>query len=214
MAPAAQRAGRRRWRAAAALALALALGAAAGACGPAWRPGLHARPWAPATGGPQTVRAGRAGRRAVATENTASQQVLDALEEFEGDWNAPFELLDLDDVEASKKDIRAAFRNIARKEHPDVSDRPDAEERFRRISLAYELLLDDGGRSMLLEAMERKVEDLDELEDSTVPLDEGMEAWDDRWVEDEFTGVFRAGFLAILIPTTLWLIWWFAFDHD
>ncbi|CAE7470611.1 unnamed protein product [Symbiodinium microadriaticum] len=33
---------------------------------------------------------------------------------------------------------------------------------FRRISLAYELLIDDGGRAMLLEALERDADDLEE----------------------------------------------------
>lgn len=82
----------------------------------------------------------------------ATQTVLDALKEFDGKFEEPFELLGLDDPECPKPEIRAAFRKVARVEHPDVSDKEDAEERFRRISLAYELLIDDGGRAMLLEA--------------------------------------------------------------
>jgi molecular chaperone DnaJ len=41
---------------------------------------------------------------------------------------------------ASEKDIKSAFRRLARDLHPDVSDRPDAEERFREAAEAYEVL--------------------------------------------------------------------------
>ena len=32
---------------------------------------------------------------------------------------------------ASEQDIKSAFRRLARELHPDVSEAPDAEERFR-----------------------------------------------------------------------------------
>ena len=95
----------------------------------------------------------------------ATQTVLDALKEFDGKFEEPFELLGLDDPECPKPEIRAAFRKVARVEHPDVSDKEDAEERFRRISLAYELLIDDGGRAMLLEAGGFWVLEVDGLRD-------------------------------------------------
>lgn len=41
---------------------------------------------------------------------------------------------------ASEKDIKTAFRQKARKYHPDVSDAPDAEEQFKKIAAAYEVL--------------------------------------------------------------------------
>ena len=41
---------------------------------------------------------------------------------------------------ASEKDIKSAFRRLARELHPDVSDEPDAEERFREAAEAYEVL--------------------------------------------------------------------------
>jgi molecular chaperone DnaJ len=42
--------------------------------------------------------------------------------------------------EASEGDIKRAFRQLARELHPDVSDAPDAEERFREVVEAYEVL--------------------------------------------------------------------------
>jgi molecular chaperone DnaJ len=41
---------------------------------------------------------------------------------------------------ASDADIKSAFRRLARELHPDVSEAPDAGERFREIAEAYEVL--------------------------------------------------------------------------
>jgi molecular chaperone DnaJ len=41
---------------------------------------------------------------------------------------------------ASDQEIKKAFRRLARELHPDVSDHPDAEHRFREVSEAYEVL--------------------------------------------------------------------------
>ena len=41
---------------------------------------------------------------------------------------------------ASDGDIKKAFRRLARELHPDVSEAPDAEDRFREIVEAYEVL--------------------------------------------------------------------------
>ncbi|MBN1680550.1 MAG: molecular chaperone DnaJ [Anaerolineae bacterium] len=48
---------------------------------------------------------------------------------------------------ASKNDIKQAFRRLARQYHPDVSDAPDAEERFKAINEAYTVLSDDDKRA-------------------------------------------------------------------
>lgn len=44
--------------------------------------------------------------------------------------------------EATSQDIKRAHRKLARKYHPDVSELPDAEERFKEIQEAYEVLKD------------------------------------------------------------------------
>src|SRR5512140_2053854 len=42
--------------------------------------------------------------------------------------------------DATESDIKRAFRRLARELHPDVSEAPDAEERFREVVEAYEVL--------------------------------------------------------------------------
>lgn len=43
---------------------------------------------------------------------------------------------------ATQDEIKKAFRLLARKYHPDVSKEPDAEERFKEVNEAYEVLKD------------------------------------------------------------------------
>jgi molecular chaperone DnaJ len=42
--------------------------------------------------------------------------------------------------DATEADVKKAFRRLARELHPDVSDAPDAQERFREVVEAYEVL--------------------------------------------------------------------------
>src|SRR5690242_4199959 len=44
--------------------------------------------------------------------------------------------------EASETEVKKAFRRLARELHPDVSQAPDAEERFKEAAEAYEVLSD------------------------------------------------------------------------
>lgn len=48
---------------------------------------------------------------------------------------------------ASAEEIRAAYRNLVRKLHPDVNKEPDAEVRFKAVQEAYDVLSDDGKRA-------------------------------------------------------------------
>jgi molecular chaperone DnaJ len=48
---------------------------------------------------------------------------------------------------ASKQDIKKAFRQLARQYHPDVSNDNNADERFKEINEAYEVLNDDQKRA-------------------------------------------------------------------
>jgi molecular chaperone DnaJ len=50
--------------------------------------------------------------------------------------------------DASEADIKKAFRRLARQLHPDVSDDPNAEERFREVSEAYEVLANSETRQL------------------------------------------------------------------
>jgi curved DNA-binding protein len=47
---------------------------------------------------------------------------------------------------ASQEAIHAAYRKLARKYHPDLNKNPEAEERFKRIGEAYEVLRDPDKR--------------------------------------------------------------------
>lgn len=58
-----------------------------------------------------------------------------------------YELLELP-RNATEADVKKAFRQLARKVHPDVSDEPDAEERFKELVEAYEVLSDSEKRQV------------------------------------------------------------------
>jgi len=49
---------------------------------------------------------------------------------------------------SQKDEIKGAFRKKARELHPDVNKAPDAEEKFKELGKAYEVLMDDEKRSM------------------------------------------------------------------
>ncbi len=49
---------------------------------------------------------------------------------------------------ATREEIKRAFRRLARQYHPDVNKSPDAEEKFKAINEAYEVLSDDEKRAI------------------------------------------------------------------
>lgn len=57
-----------------------------------------------------------------------------------------YEVLGID-RNATKEEIKKAYRKLARKYHPDVSKEPDAEEKFKEVKEAYEVLSDDQKRA-------------------------------------------------------------------
>ena len=58
-----------------------------------------------------------------------------------------YEILEID-KNATKEDIKSAFRKMARKYHPDINKEPGAEEKFKEIGKAYETLMDDDKRAL------------------------------------------------------------------
>jgi molecular chaperone DnaJ len=50
--------------------------------------------------------------------------------------------------DADEGQIKKAFRKLARELHPDVSEAPDAEERFREVTEAYEVLSNSETRAL------------------------------------------------------------------
>ena len=57
-----------------------------------------------------------------------------------------YEILGID-RNATKDEIKSAFRKMARKWHPDVNKAPEAEAKFKELGKAYETLMDDDKRA-------------------------------------------------------------------
>ena len=51
------------------------------------------------------------------------------------------------DKSADEKDLKNAFRSLARKYHPDRSTEDDAEDKFKEIQEAYAVLSDEEKRA-------------------------------------------------------------------
>ncbi|AGB41808.1 chaperone protein DnaJ [Halobacteroides halobius DSM 5150] len=53
-----------------------------------------------------------------------------------------YEILGVD-RDASQKEIKKAYRKLSKKYHPDISDHENAEEKFKEVTEAYEILSDE-----------------------------------------------------------------------
>ncbi|MFD0785713.1 DnaJ domain-containing protein, partial [Micromonospora azadirachtae] len=51
--------------------------------------------------------------------------------------------------DASDDEIKRAYRKLARQFHPDVNPDPEAQEKFKDINAAYEVLSDDRKRQIV-----------------------------------------------------------------
>ena len=58
----------------------------------------------------------------------------------------PYEVLGVP-RDAGQDDIQSAYRRLARQYHPDVNKEPGAEDRFKEVSEAYDLLRDPEHRA-------------------------------------------------------------------
>ncbi|ASM36659.1 DnaJ C-terminal domain-containing protein [Campylobacter sputorum] len=59
--------------------------------------------------------------------------------------NSLYETLGVD-KSASSEEIKKAYRRLARKYHPDINKDPKAEDKFKEINAAYEILSDESKR--------------------------------------------------------------------
>lgn len=125
--------------------------------------------------------------------------LVEALKAFDGDFLGPWEALGLEvhDADLSAEDIRTAYRQAVRLEHPDTSELEDAEERFQRVRKAYAILSDEGSRVLLLEAIEQQAASFAELTKG-LDLEEDEEEGEERKSRFPWVLLWIPGILLVL----------------
>src|SRR6185437_13480404 len=96
---------------------------------------------------------------------------------------------------ATQDEVRRAYRKLARKYHPDVSQQADGEERFKELGEAYQVLKDTEKRA----AYDRLGRQWQDGQDFQPPpdWDEGFEfsgAGNERSAHADFSDFFEAMF--------------------
>ncbi|MDG6105855.1 DnaJ domain-containing protein [Dactylosporangium aurantiacum] len=97
---------------------------------------------------------------------------------------------------AGQEEIQRAYRRLARRYHPDINKDPDAEERFKRINQAYEVLSDAKKRARydrFGEAWRHVPEDYD----GPVPGGDGHQGGGRRVYVNTGGGFDEAGFAGV-----------------
>ncbi len=95
--------------------------------------------------------------------------------------------------DASEKQIKAAYRKLARKFHPDVSKDKDADDKFKEATEAYEVLSDGQKRKMYDQFGHAGPQ-------SQFGAGRGAQAWSGRGgvdIGDFFAGGGRSGFMGM-----------------
>lgn len=93
---------------------------------------------------------------------------------------------------ADEKEIKMAYRRLARKYHPDISKEPNAEEKFKELGEAYEVLKDPNKRK-IYDQYGQDWESRQHQQSSSqgTPWDEGGESY--QYSHDFFESLFGVG---------------------
>lgn len=90
------------------------------------------------------------------------------------------------DKNSSADEIKKAYRQLAKKYHPDINKDPGAEERFKEIADAYEVIGDDGRRKQYDKRSKRPQFDW--------PFTGGQDSWGGMNMDDIMEDLKGTGF--------------------
>ncbi|MBI1183693.1 DnaJ domain-containing protein [bacterium] len=93
-----------------------------------------------------------------------------------------YDILNIDTT-ASERDIKVAFRKMAKKYHPDVNDHQDAPEKFKKVYMAYEVLSDPFKKRLYDEIHQNAMAGESGANQSSFNYDAGFDEWEYRAAE-------------------------------